>query len=723
MAENENDKTISTHDSVYRGDTTFVSSVSGQQHEFVSGDVIDGSYTLLDHLGQGGMGSVFSCRHIALGKDYAIKLMHGDSMSAEQWDRFQAEAKALAQLNHPAIVGVHNMGVDSGQFPYLVMDLLSGESLDKMVAQTGTLPQDQALDYYIEVADALSSAHTKGIIHRDVKPANIMVLRNSQGRITSVKLVDFGIARLSKQGYGNQSQTATGRVFGTPFYMSPEQCQGHHVDERSDIYSLGCSLFETLTGKPPFQGENSFQTFMMHQTKMPPRLNQVKPKGNFSDALERAIAKMLAKAPEDRYQKMSQVSHDLERIRAGKTVMATSLRDEQSDHRPERSRDNSDNNSHDNSHYNSDFEPPVSNPSMTVLMFGGIAFALVLLVACAYGVYTITSASKTTGKLQYESDLGVFHEFGDLDTFHRIKAETPYLERRLKSYRASPAAMSPLKLTTPPGFNFPANFIIGALQINHDKPVLAVGFIPVPEGSKVTLILNKYIDQWPEFTKKIGPFDVNGLELRTNHPSRVMQEVAGWKALEELCFFNSWLKAVQDSDINKDKDKDNEAGSDESKINDQDLKELDKLSDLKGIGLCGIHVSGGAIVRMRLFKTISSLKLKRIKDVETVINALPERDNIRELWLVAQGTDDRQIEKLTQMKNLESLCIRRGRYSIAAIESFKKMKSLKNLTLDKAFSAEEKAVLERDLPYHYEPITDPNYWKFVPEKDIEKENP
>ena len=284
------------------------------------GDLVDGTYELTALLGTGGMGIVYACRHRVLNKDYALKLIHRTDIDGLVLSRFKAEAVALARLNHPGIVGIHNMGLDQDGNVYYVMDLLSGETLDARLRRSGPLDMQTAVDLFMQVADALGCAHAHNIVHRDVKPSNLMLVYPEAGA-PLVKLVDFGIARLS--GVPMQTQTATGTVFGTPFYMSPEQCEGRKIDQRSDIYSLGCTLFEALTGKPPFRGGNPFQTFYMHQTMAPPPLSSAYSDGRFSAALEACLEKMLAKVPDDRYQDMNQLKHDFERILEGKEIFVS----------------------------------------------------------------------------------------------------------------------------------------------------------------------------------------------------------------------------------------------------------------------------------------------------------------------------------------------------------------------------------------------------------------
>ncbi|MBU6452570.1 MAG: serine/threonine protein kinase [Cyanobacteria bacterium REEB67] len=316
-----------------RQDTTLFSPLTGENNSFLPGDIIHGDYQLIALLGRGGRGVVFSCKHLAMEQTYALKILSGKQLDSEAWSRFQAEAKALARLNHPGIVRIHNMGIHKQEFPYYVMDLLSGQTLDLLIAKEGGLSVDRCLGLFIQAADALDSAHANGIVHRHIKPANMMLETGPTSGLSStqkndserLKIVDFGIARIAQQNLASQSQTATGLVFGTPYYMSPEQCLGLRSDRRSDIYSLGCALFEALTGVVPFPGENAFQTFLYHQNRPAPTLQAMAPGRSFPADLEEAVAKMLKKNLAERYQTMAQVKHDLERIRDGKPIIEKAI--------------------------------------------------------------------------------------------------------------------------------------------------------------------------------------------------------------------------------------------------------------------------------------------------------------------------------------------------------------------------------------------------------------
>lgn len=303
-----------------------IPTVSGGARKYLPGDVVDHVFQLTKLLGRGGMGVVFSCKHTGLNKTYALKLLSGENLSAESWKRFQAEAKVLARLNHEGIVSIHNMGIDDGQNPYFVMELLQGTGMDVYLQRNGPMSLEVALDCFILLADALSSAHQQGIVHRDVKPANIMVSNDESHHRLAIKLMDFGIARLSKDAGLMQTKTATGAVFGTPYYMSPEQTLGQKLDERSDIYSFGCTLYEALTGRPPFVGGNAFQTFLMHQNDAPPKISDhVRKEKIIPGDLEVVMQKALSKNLQHRYQTMKQLQYDLERVKKGKPVQSAAM--------------------------------------------------------------------------------------------------------------------------------------------------------------------------------------------------------------------------------------------------------------------------------------------------------------------------------------------------------------------------------------------------------------
>jgi serine/threonine protein kinase len=274
---------------------------------YATGDVLGGTYKIIDFLGQGGMGFVYRVEHLLMAKELALKVLRTEQISAVIWRRFQTEAQAIARLDHPNVVKIYDMGQSQDGVPYYTMDLLLGESLADFLDREDVLTVEQALPIFRQVCAGLAYAHDRGIIHRDIKPANIMLLTEPQG---AIKIVDFGIAKLSNNGEAGQGLTRPGEVFGSPLYMSPEQCLGLAIDHRTDIYSVGITFFEALTGRAPFIGRSAVETTAMHQSDTTPLLKDIGD-SEYPQKLERIIAKMLAKSPEQRYQSLADAANEL----------------------------------------------------------------------------------------------------------------------------------------------------------------------------------------------------------------------------------------------------------------------------------------------------------------------------------------------------------------------------------------------------------------------------
>jgi serine/threonine-protein kinase len=265
---------------------------------------LEDRFQIHSELGTGGTGSVFEALDLVLMRKVAIKVLHAgfDGSAAA---RFQREAQATSRLNNPNLVHVLDFGVDTAGKPYLVMEYLEGEDLVNVLKNNGALPTTKVLEIALQLCGALAHAHEKGILHRDLKPSNIIMQRTDEGE--RVKLVDFGLAKLLDS---NQSLTTSGATVGTVSYISPEMANGKAVDERSDLYSLGCVLFECLTGTPPFRGETVHQTLLMHSQSSPPRLSCANV--SFPRFVESMVEKLLEKNPDKRYQTAREVRTDIE---------------------------------------------------------------------------------------------------------------------------------------------------------------------------------------------------------------------------------------------------------------------------------------------------------------------------------------------------------------------------------------------------------------------------
>ena len=277
------------------------------------GTTIAGKYQILTQLGKGGMSTVYKARNTGTQRMVAVKIMHAHLLSDQNSARrFHQEAKAASRLTHPNAISIYDVGTtDSGQ-PYLIMEYLRGVSLDHEITEQGRINANRAAHIFMQAVAAVENAHQCGIIHRDLKPSNIMLM-NTLNDPDFVKIVDFGIAKILPQGEGESLRlTGTGEIFGSPLYMSPEQCRGEQLDARSDIYSMGCVMYETITGVPPFRGGNVMETMMLHTTESPPPVRDVQGDPVMVDHFQKIVFKCLSKNPEQRFQSMAELRHALE---------------------------------------------------------------------------------------------------------------------------------------------------------------------------------------------------------------------------------------------------------------------------------------------------------------------------------------------------------------------------------------------------------------------------
>ncbi len=274
-----------------------------------------GPYVIEGKVGEGGMGKVFRCHDPTLKRSVAVKVLH-DKFSRDEYyqARFRREAQTLASLSHPAIAQIFSIESEQGGGLMIVMEFVEGRSVDDALRTDGPVPVEQAIDWTIRIAEGLDAAHEKGVIHRDIKPSNLLVRPDGH-----VKIVDFG---LSKDVASKNTITDEGMVLGTPHYISPEQGRGLTVDERSDIYSLGATLYHMVTGAPPFEGKSQIAVIVSHVEDDPRAPHEVRteiPRG-----LTAVIGRMMAKDADDRYRTYDELLADLRFVAADQTPTATS---------------------------------------------------------------------------------------------------------------------------------------------------------------------------------------------------------------------------------------------------------------------------------------------------------------------------------------------------------------------------------------------------------------
>lgn len=293
--------------------------------------IISTRYRLINELGSGGMGKVFLAWDSESRTECAVKVMHnhlkGDWITRM---RFEREARLAVALDHRNIVSVKDFGVTAANEPFMVMEFLVGESLEDMLTRQGRLMLEDFFPIFAQICEGLHFAHQSGVVHRDMKPSNIMLVGDDNNKVL-VKIVDFGIAKVcQKTGaicpsqitsgideLGEEVQesslklTHPGEIFGSPLYMSPEQCFGEKADCRSEVYSLGCMMFETLTGFAPIQGKNAVDTMIKRLNEPAPSLNSTCAAGYFPEQLDKIVSRCLSRDPDERFQTVRELAQAL----------------------------------------------------------------------------------------------------------------------------------------------------------------------------------------------------------------------------------------------------------------------------------------------------------------------------------------------------------------------------------------------------------------------------
>lgn len=599
-----------------------------------TGSVILDRYKVLGLLGKGGMGSVFHVTHLHLQSEFALKVLNRQA-DITSWRRFENEAKAASRLDHPNLIKVHDSGLLPDGQPFFIMEMVNGETLADIIKKNGRLPLLNTLKIFIQVGFALAYAHESGVIHRDLKPSNIMISKGHDGSLISgVKVVDLGIAKLTGiDEFNQQTLTRTGEIFGSPLYMSPEQCIGIAVDHRSDLYSLGCSMYEALTGAPPMIGENALSTMMKHQMEKPLSLKDASLGITFPAEVETLVAKLLEKDPEKRYSNAQLLTHDLVRLEQSLCDM-----------------------------------PEIE-------------------VSRIFPVEVPAQIAKTTERIRTRDyvvlGLTVIAYFLGLGTsmMTRHPKESPpkataqkekpaaFLDSAVASRAPPPAKIEPLSMknvvplseVSADGkyhvFKF-QNRSVGFIKVGKGENLPAKGIISAKVNEQVVFQpFAQYIDS-PELLKRFAPNDFTHLILEDqaqNNPS-VMTAIP---RLSRLIF----LKISMD-------------------VGNEVFPYVDQLPNLEGLSVSHTKMTGAELVKLKRFPKMTFLGCASLTDMKPLLKRLPEAGRLTELKVDDTHLTREDLRAIGRLSNLVILSIG-GNKEIRDdfLSELKPLKHLKHLSL------------------------------------------
>ncbi|MBK8220465.1 MAG: serine/threonine protein kinase [Candidatus Obscuribacter sp.] len=695
------------------------------------GDLVGGDYLLGVLIGKGGMGAVYEAEHRLMGgPKYALKILYPHLLTEENWQRFGREVRVLSRLEHANIVKVYNMAVDSRGCPFYVMELLRGKTLSELTEGGRRLSMKEALPVFIKVAEALEFAHKNGVVHRDLKPSNIVLLEGSSVESPLVKVLDFGIARVldtSTVSKDAQELTTAGQVFGTPYFLSPEQARGEPAGTASDIYSLGCSLFAVLTGRPPFQGNSAFETIGLHMGANAPSLKEASGGLDFPLSLEQILVRLLQKLPANRYSSMAQVARDLERCLQGLPVYAGGIKSsgfgaQAAATVPEEALDNE----------GVSRSEPVGNSASPVgaantgrqatsrfVLVLGAALAAILIQVIVGSLILIpklgptpvskepllktapTSTSKPTDKSTVSSVKPEERVLGNLDLDSVISPETPKqmvdlledisssswpgdrVSGALKRFRQEEDSkvlshFSSFNLPYRDGlvrFHFP-DISIGDIRFADGARQRARGVLQGPESSKPFFFFNGF--RSPLLLKKLRPDSVN-LELTIQIESELKECAAalrGWKRLSTLKLSNLELT--------------------------DGLSAIDGLPPADYLRFCSCVLRRSRFDDLDYLRTVETFSVEKVEDaaktgpgagsVKALLRSLRTCPGLKTLALVQLRAEYLDADSICALKQLETLDLERTLVSAKDFKRFCHMEGLKRLYLrDNFYSSQEVA--------------------------------
>lgn len=639
-------------------------------------------FRIIDLLGQGGMGSVYRVEHLLMERQFALKCLNKFQSADGAWRRFQNEAKAAHLLDHANLLKVYEFGLLPGGQPFFLMELVEGVTLADEIKRHGQLPVERAVKLFIQVAFAISYAHESHVVHRDIKPSNIMVSRKVDG-LETVKVVDFGIAKLTGvDEFNQQTLTKTGEIFGSPLYMSPEQCTGVAVDHRSDLYSLGCVFYETLTGAPPFMGESALSTMMKHQGDKALSLKEASLGTSYPYVLEEIIGKLLEKDPNNRYQSAKALAKDLiqleRRLNEESKSTLPSVDETQGLKRietkqPER-------------------EWALSAPTISLLF----ALAAVVFASGALTSYLIVMSpqnqsvkvdlknNKSEGVSDILDDTTISKaskEYASLHPGHTKNADDGFKDaKKSESAKLDEKAISKLREIYPPDpkydtkvktskrwsvlngskreYSFPRKESLGLILTAGGETEDATGERSVPRDEAVGIVASDFLIKSPQLLKKFAPDELTLLDLNASktHVPTFLAQIGDFSKLKFLNFYDTEFYP-------------------------SDYPVLRKLKDLRYLNLAWTEVDCKELLKHICRQNLQSLDLSGTENGSEFLRSIHEFPKLQQLNLFHCDLKNRDIAYLRGTK-LRSLCLMwNHNLDDRSIESISTIKNLERVNL------------------------------------------
>jgi len=603
------------------------------------GTILLGKFRVVGLLGVGGMGSVYRVDHLLMEQQFALKCLNKFQEANASWRRFQNEAKAAHLVDHPNLLKVFEFGLlESGQ-PFFLMELVEGVTLSDEIKSLGHLPIDRAVSIFIHVAFAVSYAHKRGIVHRDLKPSNIMIVPpKSENEPESVRVVDFGIAKLTGvDEFNQQTLTKTGEIFGSPFYMSPEQCMGLAVDHRSDLYSLGCVFYEALTSAPPFMGESALATMMKHQNDLQLPLKEASMGMRYPAQLENIISKLLEKEPDKRYQSAEQLANDLitlerainehkQQISGEGPKAVSSLPVSLGPSKTQRL-------------LQSVTLPKLAIYGLTMYLLGGLSWFCISYFLNQQGVKTAVIAPPAETQSSQEG----------LQYYSQIEGNKKI-------------------------FYFPEK-LIGMFAVADGPARPAIGRVKAPLGVKTGLICSSHFFSRIEFLERFRPDEISMIDFNAN--------VAGPEYLSALKRFSDMLVL-------------NVSGT---AFSDKDLSIISSFKKLQFLNISHTDVNCKNLLKYPEALKLVCLDLSHTDGTDVIIKSIDKFSQLRSLRLDACGLNNSEMKALSKSKTIRVLSLNTNTITDDGIAYLLPMKSLEWLDITRTPVTPKVASILKKLPH------------------------